>query len=90
MNKKNKLYAYTSKKKVDLEKVEKRYEVTKRLIPDSAHRVLDLGCGTGIDTVFLEQSGYESHGVDRDQGMIKIAKVRSGMMHTKPNYIIAM
>lgn len=39
-----------------------------------AHRVLDLGCGTGSHLIPLAQRGYRAHGVDRSRHMLAAAR----------------
>jgi len=45
--------------------------------------ILEIGCGTGKNTVFLAQLGETVHAVDFSQGMIEKAKgkVRAGNVH---------
>ena len=41
-------------------------------------RILDLGCGTGIDVGHLRSSGYQAFGIDVSEEMVKIATDRFG------------
>src|SRR5215216_6258456 len=38
------------------------------------HSILEIGCGTGKNTVFLAQIGAHVHALDFSQGMIEKAK----------------
>jgi len=40
-------------------------------------RVLDVGCGTGTDSIWLAQQGYEVVGVDIAPRSIELARVRA-------------
>lgn len=66
-----------------------RPELIGRLMPYRPQRVLDLGCGVGIATIFLERGGCECHGVDIVRDLTKIARIRAKKMHTNPSYIVA-
>jgi SAM-dependent methyltransferase len=54
-------------------------EFVERLIrrhaPD-AHRILELGCGTGIHGIMLAEKGYEIVGLDRSEDMLIAARQR--------------
>lgn len=41
--------------------------------PDAGARALDVGCGSGWDTIVLAEAGYDSHGVDISGEAIRIA-----------------
>lgn len=47
-------------------------EITNRL--EEGDRVLDLGCGPGIDSLFLTNAGLQVTGVDISREMLKVAK----------------
>jgi len=50
-------------------------EVTREVLADlHFDSVLELGCGTGKNTIFLSQIGTNVHAVDFSQGMIEKAK----------------
>ena len=44
-----------------------------RHLPEKSARVLELGCGSGREAAFLQQSGHEVYGVDASAGMIEEA-----------------
>jgi len=46
--------------------------------------ILDVGCGTGRDTIWFRNHGYQALGVDISDSMLKIAKAKSptGFFHT--------
>lgn len=39
-------------------------------------RALDAGCGTGFQTAILSDLGFQSHGVDRSAGLLKVARAQ--------------
>lgn len=41
-------------------------------------RVLDLGCGTGADAIFLAKQNFEAHGVDFSKEALRLAEQRAG------------
>ena len=48
-----------------------------RLFPPGS-RVLDVACGTGLDTLFLARAGIEAAGVDASPGMIGELRAKAG------------
>lgn len=40
-------------------------------------RVLDIGCGTGEDALWLARQGYVVHGIDESSGMIEMAQAKA-------------
>ena len=40
---------------------------------DSGHPILDVGCGTGRDLAWFSARGFQTIGVDRSSGMLRIA-----------------
>lgn len=56
-----------------------RFRMVERVMaasPRGAH-VLDIGCGTGEDAIWLAAQGYVVHGVDESPRMIEAAKARA-------------
>jgi SAM-dependent methyltransferase len=56
-----------------------RYEVWTRLLPQyipSGAKVLDMGCGSGIFSLFLAQSGHAVLGIDGAEQMIALCNAR--------------
>jgi ubiquinone/menaquinone biosynthesis C-methylase UbiE len=54
-------------------------------------RVLDLGCGTGLDLVWLAKSGFQGVGVDCSSGMVEAAKnihEHSGIQIQEKNFLL--
>ena len=49
--------------------------------------VLDLGCGTGEDAVFLAQHGFKVTGVDPSSGMIEQAMMKAKAASVSPTFI---
>ena len=53
-------------------------------------RVLDLGCGNGIDLAWLSKAGYTGVGIDSSDEMVKIAKLihtQSGVEIQQKNFL---
>lgn len=48
-----------------------------RLFPPGS-RVLDVACGTGLDTLFLARAGREAAGIDASPGMIAELRAKAG------------
>jgi cyclopropane fatty-acyl-phospholipid synthase-like methyltransferase len=44
-----------------------------KLIPKNG-RILDFGCGVGVDCNYIHSKGYNVEGIDISKGMLKIAK----------------
>ena len=49
-------------------------------------RVLDVGCGGGIDSVFLAQCGFKVIGVDISAAALRIAEKRAEQAHVKVDW----
>lgn len=47
-------------------------------------RVLDLGCGTGVDARHLIERGIEIYGIDASKGMVGLARARGVDAHHLP------
>ena len=56
-----------------------RFRVAERVMGSAPRgaRVLDLGCGTGEDAVWLAAQGYAIHGIDESPEMIEAAKAKA-------------
>ena len=56
-----------------------RFRVAERVMSGSPQgaRVLDLGCGTGEDAVWLAGQGYAVHGIDESPRMIEAAQAKA-------------
>ncbi|WP_319549927.1 class I SAM-dependent methyltransferase [Desulfogranum marinum] len=50
--------------------------VTKRLSPGA--KILDVGCGSGRDILWLKQKGYHVQGLERAPHMAELATIHSG------------
>jgi len=37
-------------------------------------KIIELGCGTGLDAILLTKNGYEYYGIDASKELLKIAK----------------
>ncbi len=49
-------------------------------------RVLDVGCGGGIDAIFMAQCGYRVIGVDVSAAALRIAENRAKKAHVKVDW----
>jgi len=45
-------------------------------------KVLDVGCGAGSHSLYLQQRGLEVHAIDTSEGAVEVAKLR-GVRHTQ-------
>ncbi len=61
--------------KADVSKIRDRFL---SYVPKGS-RILDLGCGSGRDTLFFDQSGYVPVPVDGSEGMCAIAERNTGI-----------
>jgi SAM-dependent methyltransferase len=57
---------------------QQRRAVWQRIDPlfSRGSRVLDLGCGSGVDAVHLMQRGVDVTGIDASAGMVRVARAR--------------
>jgi len=55
----------------------KQWSPTERnAIKFSKGRVLDIGCGAGRHSIYLQQKGFEVTGIDNSPGAVKVCKLR--------------
>ena len=51
-------------------------------------KILDVGCGGGLDTIFMAQSGFSAVGDDLSKKALEIAKAREGKAHVKIDWAL--
>jgi ubiquinone/menaquinone biosynthesis C-methylase UbiE len=51
-------------------------------------KILDVGCGGGLDTIFIAQCGFSAVGVDLSKKALEIAKAREGKVHVKIDWLL--
>jgi ubiquinone/menaquinone biosynthesis C-methylase UbiE len=51
-------------------------------------KILDVGCGGGLDTIFLAQCGFSAVGVDLSRKALEIAKAREDKVHVKIDWLL--
>jgi ubiquinone/menaquinone biosynthesis C-methylase UbiE len=51
-------------------------------------KILDVGCGGGLDTIFLAQRGFSAVGVDLSKKALEIAKARGDKVHAKVDWLL--
>jgi ubiquinone/menaquinone biosynthesis C-methylase UbiE len=51
-------------------------------------KILDVGCGGGLDTIFMAQCGFSAVGVDLSKKALEIAKAREGKVHVKVDWLL--
>ncbi len=52
-------------------------------------RVLDVGCGGGLDAIFLAQCGFQVIGIDFSGTALRIARKRARQAHVAVNWTLA-
>ncbi|MBK7104766.1 MAG: class I SAM-dependent methyltransferase [Ignavibacteriae bacterium] len=62
-------------------------ENLKKFIEPNFKSALDLGCGTGVDSIALSQLGLKVTAIDNSEEMIKIAKENSKKYNCEINFI---
>ena len=63
-----------------------RFRVAERVMSASPRgaRILDIGCGTGEDAVWLAAQGYRVHGVDESDAMIEAPDTKDPAVLAEP------
>jgi len=51
-------------------------------------RGLDLGCGTGTNSIYLAQHGWDTTGIDFVPRAVKMAKQKAAAAHASPRLIV--
>ena len=51
-------------------------------------KILDVGCGGGLDTIFMAQCGFSAVGIDLSRKALEIAKAREGKVHVKIDWLL--
>jgi len=52
-------------------------------------RVLDIGCGLGTSAILFGRHGSESHGIDIDMDLVRIARQRASTCSCTPYFVVA-
>ncbi len=79
-------YLYTSEEgKKRLAEVEEYFPILKKFL---GKKILDLGCGAGLFTFWLEEKGYEVTGIDKSKLMIKHANLLKEKLGFKSKFIL--
>jgi SAM-dependent methyltransferase len=56
--------------------------------PATHPRAIDLGCGTGANVVYLQQQGFDAHGVDFSEVAIGKARARAARAGVEPTFVV--
>lgn len=64
-----------------------KMESLKNFISPNYKTALDLGCGTGVDSIALYKLGLSVDAVDHSQGMLEIAEKNADKHESKINFI---
>ena len=51
-------------------------------------KILDVGCGGGLDAIFMAQCGFSAVGVDLSKKALEIAKAREGKSNVKIDWLL--
>ena len=68
--------------------IERRTDLLKSFTKNKTS-ALDLGCGTGIDSISLNRLGLSVDAVDQSDGMVERAKLNSSKFHAEVNFSIS-
>lgn len=49
-------------------------EIEKKALSLARGKILDVGCGSGIHTLFLQKNGFDVSAIDISEGAVKVAK----------------
>jgi ubiquinone/menaquinone biosynthesis C-methylase UbiE len=55
-------------------------------VPKKNSKVLDVGCGGGIDAIFMAQCGFSVVGIDVSIAALRIAEKRAQKVHVEVNW----
>lgn len=60
---------------------------TQKRLPQSAQRILELACGTGVLSLLLAAKGYDVTGLDLSSEMVKLAKERGEAANSNAKFV---
>lgn len=49
-------------------------------------KVLEVGCGLGFSTIYLQESGYKVTGIDNDTEIVEQARLNAGHFHSNARF----
>ena len=52
------------------------FETERRIVEMAKGRVLDVGCGAGRHSIYLQEKGFDVTGIDNSPGAIEVCKLR--------------
>jgi len=58
------------------------YQIRKHVPPPA--RILEIGCGLGLSSIYLQECGYEVTAVDNSEAVIKMARRSAEMLSSNP------